>query len=174
MYGGSWTSAPPALLASTRRQLPHRRLISPPQAERASKTQSQTADAVRYKGALSDRLLPNTAATCTENSINNLQIGHKIYPTTVNPAGTTRTPDTSGLTGQELEQRVFAYASELAGNTPHKPHPTKPGVWYANLSDGSIVNVRSVSSSNVSRWTIDVRGPASDINDLPKYEIKFK
>lgn len=53
-------------LASTRRQLPHRRLISSHQAERACKTQGQqwdTANALRYKDALSDRLLAHAVAT---------------------------------------------------------------------------------------------------------------
>ena len=109
-----------------------------------------------------------------ELGTNAIQFGGKIYPTTVNPAGTTRTLDTRVLTAQELEQRVFAYADELIGSTSLKPHPTSLGVWYANLSDGTVVNVRSVSSSNASRWTVDIRGSAPDINGLPKYEIKFK
>jgi len=60
-------------LASTRRQLSHRRLISSPKAERACKTQGQqcdTANALRYKDALSDRLLANAVATCTEDDCN--------------------------------------------------------------------------------------------------------
>lgn len=69
---------------------------------------------------------------------------------------------------------MFAYADELIGSTSLKPHPTSLGVWYANLSDGTVVNVRSVSSSNASRLTVDIRGSAPDINGLPKYEIKFK
>lgn len=110
-------------------------------------------------------------------------LGGTRYPATTNPAGTTKTFDTSGLSAAELEKQVFGYAGELAGGAPIQPVMRNgvplEGRWSATLADGTTINVRSVSSSNVSRWTVDVKdSPAMQIVK-PKskdnhYEIKFR
>ena len=95
-----------------------------------------------------------------------------------NASGTTKLLNTSAIPDAQLEKQVFDYASELSGGLAIKP-VLKNGVplegrWTTSLSDGTIINVRSVSSSNVGRWTVEVSGSITDINRLPKYELKFK
>lgn len=114
-----------------------------------------------------------------QDSANDVVLGGKSYVASTNPAGTTKTFDTSGLSSVELDKQVFAYASELAGGKPLTPHPTSPGVWFVRLDDGTTLNVRSVSRSNVSRWTMDVKNNPSlqTIKPTQKenhYEVKFK
>ena len=50
------------------------------------------------------------------------------------------------------------------------------GRWAARLADGTTINVRSVSSSGVSRWTIDVQNKEvwSPLVGRYKVELKFK
>lgn len=103
---------------------------------------------------------------------NSVTLAGTRYAATTNPAGTTKTFDTAGVPAAELEKQVFEYASELAGGQILKA--VDQGVWTAKLPDGTTINVRSVSSSNVSRWTVDVLGPLARRNDLPKYELKFQ
>lgn len=77
------------------------------------------------------------------------------------------------------DKQTQDYAQQLAGNTPLRQ--VKPGVYTAKLSDGTILNLRSVSTSadkTGARWTLDIKRNA-DINDLAnKYqsgiEIKFR
>ncbi|MGC4394663.1 hemagglutinin repeat-containing protein [Hydrogenophaga sp. T2] len=109
---------------------------------------------------------------------NSVTLAGTRYAATTNPAGTTKTFDTSGLTDAQLETQVFGYAKELAGGAPVQPVMRNgvplEGRWSATLADGTTINVRSVSSSNVSRWTVDVLGPLARRNELPKYELKFQ
>ncbi|ALR05213.1 DUF769 domain-containing protein [Xylella fastidiosa] len=75
------------------------------------------------------------------------------------------------------DQKIREYAQQLAGDVPLKESRT-PGVYVANLSDGTIVRLRSVSKSNEvtkARWTIDIQNNSS----LGKFteetvEIKFR
>ncbi|MDO9436647.1 hypothetical protein [Hydrogenophaga sp.] len=105
-----------------------------------------------------------------------LTVGGKSYAATTNYSGTTKTFDTSGVPAKELEAQVFGYAGELAGGKTLAPHPTAPGVWFSKLDDGTTVNVRSVSSSNVGRWTIDVqnRDVFSPLVGRDRVEMKFQ
>jgi hypothetical protein len=112
-----------------------------------------------------------------QDSANDVVHGGKSYVASTNPAATTKTFDTSGLSSAELEKQVFGYADELAGGRAWKQ--VDAGVWSTKLADGTTVNVRSVSSSNVSRWTIDVQGSPALKGVKPSYkdnsyEIKFK
>ena len=93
-------------------------------------------------------------------------------------AGTTKVFDTSGLSAAELEKQVFAYAGELTGGADISA-TSKVGVWSATLADGTTINVRSVSSSNAGRWTVDAKGNPALQEIKPNYkensyEIKFK
>jgi len=112
-----------------------------------------------------------------QDAANSVTFAGKSYPAATNPAGTTKTFDTSGLAPGELQTRVFEFAKELTGGAPLKP--VDAGVWAAKLPDGTTVNVRSVSSSNVGRWTVDVQGNpnlgALNTNYRKNsYELKFK
>ena len=94
-----------------------------------------------------------------------------------NASGTTKLLNTSAIPDAQLEKQVFDYASELSGGKVLKK--VDEGVWSIKLEDSTIINVRSVSSSNVSRWTIDVRGNPKlgylkPNNKDNQYEIKFK
>lgn len=114
-----------------------------------------------------------------QSSVDDLVLGGKSYVATTNPAGTVKTFDTSGLSAAELEKQVFEYAGELSAGKALAPHPTASGVWFAKLDDGTTINVRSVSSSEVSRWTIDVKNNP-ELQAIKQtytenhYEIKFK
>ena len=67
------------------------------------------------------------------------------------------------------------YAQQLAGGKALTP-TTRPGVWNVELADGTNINVRTVSSSQVGRWTIDIQqNPAlSGLKTSNKYEVKLK
>lgn len=118
-----------------------------------------------------------------QSSADDLVLGGKSYVATTNPAGTTKTFDTSGLSAAELEKQVFGYASELAGGAPIQPVLRNgvllEGRWAVKAADGSTINVRSVSSSEASRWTIDVQGTRSIESAANKkqgtmFELKFQ
>ena len=53
------------------------------------------------------------------------------------------------------------------------------GVWATRIGDGTIVNFRSMSTSGIGRWTIDIQGN-SKLGEIKRsyrenhYEIKFK
>ncbi|MFG1468888.1 hemagglutinin, partial [Xylella fastidiosa subsp. multiplex] len=69
-------------------------------------------------------------------------------------------------------------AQQLAGDVPLKETRT-PGVYVANLSDGTTVHLRSVSSSSnetKARWTLDIRNNPSlmELTKKDKVEIKFR
>ncbi len=109
------------------------------------------------------------------SNINELTLaGERVMLQNTNSVGTTKLFDTSSLSDAELQRRVFDYAGELSGGLNLTPHPTSVGVWYYRLPDSSIINVRNVSSSGAGRWTVEISGPISDVNRLPKYELKFK
>ncbi len=95
-----------------------------------------------------------------------------------NSADTTKLFNTSGLSDVELQKRVFDYAAELSGNAPIekvlKNGLPMEGRWSAKLPDGTVVNIRSVSTSGAGRWTLEIKGSLTDLNKLPKYELKFK
>ncbi|EWS76962.1 DUF769 domain-containing protein [Xylella taiwanensis] len=90
-----------------------------------------------------------------------------------NKAGHVKVFDSQVLTDQDIKN----YAQQLAGDVPLKQ--VSPGVYLAKLSDGTILNFRSVSSSQKetgARWTIDIRNsPAlKDVVNQQKVELKFR
>ncbi|AXI83689.1 DUF769 domain-containing protein [Xylella taiwanensis] len=90
-----------------------------------------------------------------------------------NSSGTTKVLDSQKLTDQNIRD----YAQQLAGNAPFKQ--MSPGVYRADLSDGTVLHLRSVSSSEAAtkaRWTIDIRNsPAlKDVVNQQKVELKFR
>ncbi|QPB72712.1 hemagglutinin [Xylella fastidiosa] len=75
------------------------------------------------------------------------------------------------------DQKIREHAQELAGDVPLKESRRK-GVYRADLSDGTIVHLRSVSSSSnetKARWTIDIENNPSlrEITNK-RIEIKFR
>jgi filamentous hemagglutinin len=112
--------------------------------------------------------------------VNSLNLGGRSYVATAesNFSGTTKVFDTTGLSATELERQVFAYAGELAGGATVTPvlrnGVALEGRWSVKLADGTTINVRSVSSSQVGRWTIELRGSLPTQNELSKYELKFQ
>ncbi|ARO69591.1 hemagglutinin [Xylella fastidiosa subsp. pauca] len=75
------------------------------------------------------------------------------------------------------DQKIREYAQQLVGDVPLKETRT-PGVYVANLSDGTTVRLRSVSSSNnetKARWTIDIENN-SRVGEITneRIEIKFR
>jgi hypothetical protein len=109
------------------------------------------------------------------NPKNSIALGGKEYNAlpSSNPAGTTKIFDTSASSAAALEKDVFDYASRLTGNA--ELVQKAPGVWAATLADGTAVNVRNVSKSEVSRWTIDLVGnTARNLASKTKVEIKFQ
>ena len=114
---------------------------------------------------------------------NELSIGGRVYQATAesNKAGTTKVFDTVGLSDSRLDQEVWAYARDVAGGRPFEP-AVKPGVWFAQLPDGSKVTLRTISESEIgntgqkSRWTVVVNdNPAlGGLKKKNEYEVKFK
>jgi filamentous hemagglutinin len=105
---------------------------------------------------------------------------HMVANSQSNLAGTTKIFNTSAVKDEQLQTQVFNYAYGLTGGLPLTP-PIKNGtpvvgVWTASLPDGTIVNVRSVSSSAVARWTIDVIGSpiVKAATNTKAIEVKFK
>ena len=93
------------------------------------------------------------------SSINELTLaGERVMLQNTNSVGTTKLFNTSALSDAELQRRVFDYAGELSGGLSLTPHPTSVGVWYSKLSDGSTLNIRSVSTSGTGRWTVEISG----------------
>ncbi|TNV88551.1 hemagglutinin [Xylella fastidiosa] len=75
------------------------------------------------------------------------------------------------------DQKIREYAQQLAGDVPLK-ETSKKGVYRADLSDGTIVHLRSVSSSSnetKARWTIDIeKNPSLREIINKRIEIKFR
>ncbi|AIC10741.1 hemagglutinin [Xylella fastidiosa] len=75
------------------------------------------------------------------------------------------------------DQKIREFAQQLAGDVPLK-QTSKKGVYRADLSDGTIVHLRSVSSSDQvtkARWTIDIENnPRLKQMTRETVEIKFR
>ncbi|TNV94573.1 hemagglutinin [Xylella fastidiosa] len=75
------------------------------------------------------------------------------------------------------DQKIREYAQQLAGDVPLK-ETSKKGVYRADLSDGTIVHLRSVSSSyedTKARWTLVIENNPSFKEIVNrKVEIKFR
>nr|WP_247644643.1 DUF769 domain-containing protein [Xylella fastidiosa] len=89
-----------------------------------------------------------------------------------NKAGNVKVFATEMLTDKEIRE----YAEVWARGAPLKE--VKPGVYVADLSDGSTVRLRSVSSSKdvtKARWTIDIENNPKlrEITDQ-RVELKFR
>jgi len=105
--------------------------------------------------------------------------GQRVALENTNINGTTKLLNTSDIPDAQLEKQVFEYANELSGGVTFKPVPNKSGLWFADLADGTTINVRSVSSSTAGRWTFDIQGNPrlQQINlgyKKNSYEIKLK
>ncbi|MBM7341238.1 hemagglutinin repeat-containing protein [Pantoea coffeiphila] len=91
-----------------------------------------------------------------------------------NNYGTTKVFESQSLTDQQIQK----YAQQLAGETPLKE--VRSGIYTANLSDGSVITLRNVSTSEAktgARWTVDIRNSQrlTDLgNKYSRVEIKFK
>ncbi len=122
----------------------------------------------------SQRIEQLTQLFSKSGGTNSLTLGSRSYVATAesNLSGTTKVFDTTGLSAAELEKQVFVYAGELTGGANLKA--VDQGVWAAKLANGTTINVRSVSSSRMGRWTVELRGRLSIQSELPKYELKFK
>nr|WP_023907520.1 DUF769 domain-containing protein [Xylella fastidiosa] len=90
-----------------------------------------------------------------------------------NKSGTTKVFDSQALTDAQIKD----YAQQLTGGVPLKQTRT-PGVYIAELSDGTKVTLRSESSSKAStqaRWTIDIRdNPSLRGVTKERVELKFR
>ncbi|MCD8457514.1 DUF769 domain-containing protein [Xylella taiwanensis] len=89
-----------------------------------------------------------------------------------NKAGHVKVFDSQALTDQKIKN----YAQELAGDVPLKE--MRPGIYRADLNDGTILHLRSVSSSNEvtgARWTVVIENNPSlrEITNR-KVELKFR
>lgn len=72
-----------------------------------------------------------------------------------NKTGTTKVFATESMSKQD----IFNYAQSLTGGVPLQEITTAPGRYYAVLSNGSTVNLRSVSKSKdetKARWTLEI------------------
>ena len=72
-----------------------------------------------------------------------------------NKTGTTKVFATESMSKQD----IFNYAQSLIGGVPLQEITTAPGRYYAVLSNGSTVNLRSVSKSKdetKARWTLEI------------------
>nr|WP_267885706.1 DUF769 domain-containing protein [Xylella fastidiosa] len=90
-----------------------------------------------------------------------------------NKSGTTKVFDSQALTDAQIKD----YAQQLTGGVPLK-QTSRPGVYMAELSDGTKVTLRSVSSSDQvtkARWTIDIRdNPSLRGVTKERVELKFR
>ncbi|KAF0570514.1 hemagglutinin [Xylella fastidiosa subsp. fastidiosa] len=73
------------------------------------------------------------------------------------------------------DKQIMNYAQQLAGDVPLK-ETSKKGVYLAELSDGTKVTLRSVSSSDQvtkARWTIDIANNPS-LREITKEKVELK
>ncbi|MDL9998621.1 DUF637 domain-containing protein [Variovorax sp. J22P240] len=100
-----------------------------------------------------------------------------------NKRGTVKVFDTTNLSNAQLESEVRTYVNGLTGGAQLTPKGNPPSVWTTQLSDGTVVNLRSVSSSQIgstgfsARWTVDIQDNPSLIGlneNFSRNEIKFK
>lgn len=91
--------------------------------------------------------------------------------------------NTSRASAVSLQNHVLAYARELGGGKAltQVHRDGKPGerLYYVHGDDGTMVNVRNVSTSDVSRWTIDVKNfaaveEAAKAGEGTHFELKFR
>ncbi|NMR01652.1 DUF769 domain-containing protein, partial [Xylella fastidiosa] len=88
-----------------------------------------------------------------------------------NKAGNVRVFKSEALT----DKQIMNYAQQLAGDVPLK-ETSKKGVYLAELSDGTKVTLRSVSSSDQvtkARWTIDIANNPS-LREITKEKVELK
>lgn len=89
-----------------------------------------------------------------------------------NSYGTAKIFESQNLT----DKQIYNFAQELAGNTPLRE--VRPGIYTAELSNGTSLTLRNVSSSQTgARWTVDIKGnqQLSDIaNKFNRVEVKFR
>jgi hypothetical protein len=113
------------------------------------------------------------------NPANSVKLGGKNYEViSESTAGTAKLLDTAKVSDAALEKQVREYVSQLTGGAQLNAVPNREGYWFAKSADGTTVNMRSESSSKVSRWTVDVVGN-DDVLSLvktnrSKVEVKFK
>jgi len=115
------------------------------------------------------------------SSINELTLaGERVMLQNTNSVGTTKLFNTSALSDVELQRRVFDYAGELSGNAPIekvlKNGLPLEGRWSAKMQDGTTINIRSVSTSETGRWTIDLVNKKKFLLLIgrDRVEVKFK
>jgi hypothetical protein len=109
------------------------------------------------------------------SSINELTIaGERVMLQNTNSVGTTQLFNTSALSDAELQRRVFDYAGELSGGQTLTS--VDKGVWTVKLDDGTIINARSLSTSGVGRWTVEIISKEKIMSVLgrTRIEVKFK
>ncbi|MBE0263290.1 hemagglutinin [Xylella fastidiosa subsp. fastidiosa] len=88
-----------------------------------------------------------------------------------NKSGTTKVFDSHALTDAQIKD----YAQQLTGGVPLK-QTRRPGVYMAELSDGTKVTLRSESSSKAStqaRWTIDIENNPT-VKDITNQRVELK
>ncbi len=109
------------------------------------------------------------------SSVNELTLaGERVMPQNTNSVGTTKLFNTSAMSDAELQKRVFDYAGELSGG--QMLTSVDNGVWTVKLDEGTIINARSVSTSGVGRWTIEIINKEKIMSVLgrTRIEVKFK
>ena len=117
-----------------------------------------------------DKSKPNDTLTIGGKNIQATPVGS---PGGSNLSGTTKVFDSQSLTDQEIRD----FAQQLAGDVPLRQ--VAPNVYNAKLTDGTIINLRSISSSQAAtgaRWTIDFIGNSS-VSAVTKgkpVEMKFR
>lgn len=145
-------------------------LEAPPSGAKTASTINQQQAKNAELLALFDKNNPSSTVTLGKTSYNTLP------PPDSNVSGSTKTFNTASLSDAALQKEVMDYAQQLAGGQAITPHATAKGVWNVQLADGTNINVRTASSSQVSRWTIEVlQSPTlSGISKKNAYEVKFK
>ncbi|WP_230950015.1 DUF769 domain-containing protein [Xylella fastidiosa] len=121
--------------------------------------------------SLIDKRHPNNQFIISGKQLEPLPYDPKV-PGGSNKSGTTKVFPSEMLTDKEIRQ----YAETWARRAPFKE--VKPGVYFAEVSDGTKVTLRSVSSSDQvtkARWTIDIENnpKLKEITDK-KVEFKFR
>ncbi|MFZ4893567.1 putative T7SS-secreted protein [Plantibacter sp. Mn2098] len=102
-----------------------------------------------------------------------LSVGGKEVLSTPNKTGSTRLYDTADIPDAELATEARRIATEFAGGKELTP-TSDPQVWNVKLDDGSKVNLRSKSTSGVSRWTIDIINHDFTSQGFPKNRLEIK
>ncbi|ESH86953.1 filamentous hemagglutinin outer membrane protein [Cupriavidus sp. HPC(L)] len=137
-----------------------------------------------HTGAKQGRVGELTELFDRANPRSDINLNGRTYTATSqsNKAGTTKVFDTSELSDAQIASQAQSFVRDLTGGIPLTPKGNPPRVWTATMSDGTIVNLRSVSSSVVdasgarARWTVDIINSPSikSSSARPRVEIKFK